>query len=266
MTLDISLTRPLKLHLRSHDIHGRALHIATLRPQTGVRFSTNYYHDTWHILAGSDGVALLGRLLWGLAFQRHPGTAILIDEPHLVSTPFDGDPPDPILLVPDGLTSFDDGTLRALRLRLRRCPGPPTTIRWHTFGMQRALAADRTRRRPDDPVFTRERMSRRAGFVCYTAPPALLCGHAIGVYRMHAWGEGYHPLCENSHRTCWGSDGEVQLIRGFADQVSAARVARREVLEDDARPIATEGDLRAIYSHTERAVRRLRAARARRTP
>ena len=258
----------LKVHLRVLEIHRATLRVVTLRPQTPARFSTNYFHDTWHILAGTDGAALFGRLLWGLAFQRHPGTLLLIDASHLVPTPFEADPPDPILVIPAGLTSVDDDLLRALKLRLRRAPGPPTTIRWHTFGMPAALERDRVWWR--DPLAaqrSRERMARRAGFICFTAPPDILRDHALGVYRMHgyegAWG-GYHPIAEQGARGRWRYDGEFQLIPGFANAVSAARVARREVLDRDTGALATEDDRRAIYRRKDRAAERLAAARRRR--
>jgi hypothetical protein len=261
----MTLSRSLKVHLRRFDLHGRTLRIVTLRPQTAVRFSNNYFHDTWHVLAGDDGVLLLGHLLWGLAFQRQPGTAVLIDHPHLVPTPFEADPPDPLLLVPAGLTSLDDDALRALRLRLRRAPGAPTTIRWHSFGLPRALAAQRVRLRHRDPLWRLERMSRRAGFVCYTAPPEILRERAVSIAGMHLRGPDYQPLAEHDAHWCYGYDGEIQLIPGFADLVSAARVARREVLGGAPARLGDD-DRWAIYDRTERALRRLHAARHRRAP
>jgi len=114
------MTNALKVHLRLFDIHGITLRVVTLRPQTGVRFSTNYFHDTWHILGGPDASALLGRLLWGLAFQRLPGTLVLIDREHLVPTPFEADRPDPILLVPDGLTHIDVDLLACAAVPVHR--------------------------------------------------------------------------------------------------------------------------------------------------
>jgi len=262
----MTLANALKVHLRVFDIHRTTLRVVTLRPQTLVRFSSNYYHDTWHILAGADGAVLLGRLLWGLAFQRHPGTMILIDAPHLVPTPFEADPPDPILLVPAGLTRIDDDVLRALTLRLRRAPGSPTTIRWHTFGMPAGLARDDARSRLSlnrrDRIWTRERMSKRAGFICYTAPPDILRAQAVGIYRMHNFFANYYPLAEHGARESWHYDGEFQLIPHFADDVSAARVARREIIEHEAAPIASDDDRWEIYHRKSRAALRLHAARS----
>lgn len=264
----MSLARGLKMYLRLVEVHGQTLRVVTLRPATAVRFSTNYFHDTWHIVTSHAGALLLGRLLWGLAFQRHPGTVVLIDRAHLAPTPFDGDPPDPILLVPAGLTSFDVDRLRALRQRLRRGVPRPTTIRWHTFGMPAALDEDLRHTalwsHPEHRAARhQERMSRRAGFLCYTAPPAILRAHALAIHRMghpqrH---EGYHPLAEAGPRVAWHHDGEVQVIAGFDQAVSAARVGRRAVL-GAARTITRADQRQAIHEETERARARLQRARA----
>jgi hypothetical protein len=261
----MTLTTALKLHLRVLEIHRRVLRVVTLRPQTATRFSTNYFHDTWHILGGTDGAALLGRLLWGLAFQRQPGTLVLIDDRHLVPTPFEADPADPILLIPDGLTRVVDDDLRALRLRLRRAPGAPTTIRWHTFGMPAALAVDTPWQRCDPlrALRTRERMARRAGYLCYTAPPAILRDHGLGIYRMHAcsqrWGS-YFPLAERAGKR-WHYDGEFQQLPGLAWDISAARVARREVGIGERGLVTDDRERQRIYDRKELAAARLRAAR-----
>jgi hypothetical protein len=272
----MSLAHSLKVHLRVLDLLGTTLRVVALRPQTPTRFSTNYYHDTWHILSDRDGAALFGRLLWGLAFQRLPGTLLLIDRAHLVPTPFDGDPPDPVLVIPEGLTRFDADLLRALALRLRRDPGPPTTIRWHTFGMPAAAierASDRRRhgfyarsRRERRVLEARERMSRTSGFICYTAPPEILRDHGLGIHAMsessHGGYGGYYPLAELDRGHTWGYDGEFQLIPGFADRVSAAITARREIL-GGARPIADQDERDEVYGRQDVALDRLRAARRR---
>ncbi len=262
------LVEGLKVHLRLQEIHGRVFRVVTLRPQTTVRFSTNYFHDTWHILAGTQGAVILARLLWGLSFQRHPGTLVLIDRDHLVPTPFEGDPADPILLVPAGLTSLRPDDARTLAQRLRRDASAPTTIRWHTFALPAALEAPRDyrmwRSAEQRILRTQERMSRRGGFVCLTAPPAILRDHALGIHGMstHRGYSGYHPIAEHdARRSSYHHDGEFQLIPHFDDDVSAAIVARTEVLGGRVRPLVSDDRL-AIYRHKDRALARLRAARA----
>jgi hypothetical protein len=255
------MTDALKVHLRVFEVHRTTLRVVTLRPQTGVRFTSNYFHDTWHIVGGPDAASILGRLLWGLAFQKQPGTLVMIDHAHLVPTPFEADPADPILLVPEQLTRVDVDVLRALKLRLRRSPGPVKTIRWHTFGMAAALADDRPayrRRSGTNLLESRERMSRRAGFVCFTAPAELLRSHALGIANMG--GDGYHPMAvqRGPH---WHYDGEFQVVDDFYRDVSAAKVARREVLGDD-RPIASDDERWAIYRQKDRVLRRDRSNRS----
>jgi hypothetical protein len=256
----MNLTRGLKVHLRVFDLHRTILRVVTLRPQITARFSTNYFHDTWHILAGPHGAMILGRLLYGLAFQRQPGTLVLLDREHLVPTPFEGDPPDPVLLVPAGLTTIDRDTLRALKQRLHRSPGPPTTIRWHTFGMPADLehCYSAGHHRELDVLEHRERMTRRIGFICYTAPPAILRATGLSIYRMHDSGAGYYPIASH-HGQCWDMEGEFQLIPEFDDGVSAALVARREIL-GARRDIADWEERCAIWSRKDRAFHRLRNA------
>jgi len=256
----LDLTRPLKVHLRVFEIHRTTLRVVRLRPQTSARFSTNLFHRTWHILTGPHGAAILGRLLWGLAFQRHKGTVVLIDGDHLVPTPFEADPPDPILLVPDHLSHVDVDLLRALKLRLRRATDCPTTLRWHTFGMQ---GADFPELWHDDNrvIRSRERMTKRAGFICYTAPPVVLRSTALSIYEMrYGSGTDYRYLAEIQGRGWWRTEGEVQVVDSFDENVSAAIVARREVL-GDARSIASEDQRDAIYQRKHASLGRLRAAR-----
>ena len=47
-----------------------------------------------------------GRLLWGLAYTRRPGTLVVLDLPFLDPNPFDAEPADPVVLVPDDLTGL----------------------------------------------------------------------------------------------------------------------------------------------------------------
>ncbi len=261
--------RGLKVHLRVVALGATTYRVVSLRPSTRARFSTNHFHGAWHVITGSGGAAVLGRLLWGLAFQRQPQTLVWLDAPHVTSTPFDGDRAEPIAIIPAGVTGFVPAHLRALRDRL---PGVASTatIRWHTFGLPEALAAERLwspwRHRPR-ATFAREQMSRTLGVVCYTAPPALLRAHGADVYAMRRARRGsYLPLAEHRVPGVWGPEGEVQVIPHFDDDVAAAAVARREVLGsgvDPTRPIDAN-DREAIWGHL--AVVQARRARARSRP
>ncbi len=258
----MNLTRGLKVHLRVFDIHGTTLRVVMLRPQTTARFSTNFYHHTWHILAGPHGAMILGRLMYGLAFQRMPGTVVLIGGEHLVPTPFEADRADPILLVPAGLSAIPLDVLRTLKQRLLRSPGSPTTIRWHTFGMVTDLASDTywndlwRRRGAFLELERRERMTKRAGFICYTAPQAILRSTALSVYGMHDnRGGNYCPIASKSGG-CWSMEGEFQLIPSFDDDVSAAIVARREIL-GERRDLAEDDERYEVWRRKDHAAMRI---------
>ncbi|GII04374.1 hypothetical protein [Planobispora takensis] len=130
----------LKLHRRTLRADGREYHVITLRPGTAAGFSTNHHHGTWHILSDVHGARLLGRLLWGLSFQRRPGTLVLIDRPHLDTNPFDAEPADPILLAPSHLTTLTPQAIRQLRRLLAGPPPSQGTVRWHTWGLDTEAA------------------------------------------------------------------------------------------------------------------------------
>src|SRR5262245_38255324 len=121
----------MKLHRHRLRLRGQQYTVVTLRPGTQARFSTNFYHQTWHILSDWHGARLLGRLLWGLAYQRVPGTLVLIDRPFLDPNPFDAEPADPIALVPALLTSLTDKAARELRQQLPLVASDGT-VRWQT--------------------------------------------------------------------------------------------------------------------------------------
>jgi hypothetical protein len=225
----------LKVHLRVLTVGRYTYRVVTLRSATSARFSSNLFHDTWHILTDREGAFILARLLWGLAFQREPGTVVLLDGIHLVPTPFEADPAVPILVVPDELTRVDVDHLRLLKARLRH-PAPQKTIRLHTFGLPQALTENfRQRvRRHDDTRSQRskEQMQRLGGFVCYTAPQDLLRLQATTIYRMSQCKTvDYHYLAQDEGNGWWRTDGEVQVFPDFRDRVSAATVARHSVLD-----------------------------------
>jgi len=229
----------LKLHRRRLRLDGHDYTVVTLRPGTDVRFSTNLYHETWHVLSDWRGARLLGRLLWGLSYQRVPGTLVLIDRPFLDPNPFDAEPADPIAIVPALLTPL--GTRAAGELR-RRQPlrGPADgTVRWHTPGYDVAVAARHARLdRPAShgrepyvpPSGFQERVARIGGLVTLAAVPSALREYATYIGTLGDWsanGVSYADVdCPH---------GEVQVFRDYRRRVSAARVARREILAEHPR-------------------------------
>jgi hypothetical protein len=260
----------LKLHLRVIDVGDYVYRVISLRPSFGVRYSTNFFHETWHIVTDEAGAKTLGRLFWGLSFQKAEGTLVLIDRPHLVTTPFDGDPGDLIAIAPRS-TSTDTKRLYRLREALRRHPCSDGTVRFQTFGLPAFLERTWQERRRDydilDPLFDLERMDRRAGMVCYTAPPEILRVHGSGIYatRPDEYGR-YHYLDERRDGRHY-PNGEVQVFTNFMDRVSAAAVVRRETLGDVKAKITDQEKLwevqGRVYSAQHRRVKtRVRRARA----
>jgi hypothetical protein len=271
------------MHLRLCELPGHTYRVLSLRPSCGVRFSNNFFHDTWHLLSDLNGSALLARLLWGLSYQRHAGTVIALHGAHLVETPFEADPALPCLLTvanAPASASFDEAHLDGLRRWLRKPGAPVTTVKLQTFGMAAALArwAERsTRYETNDaewePLWARERMSKRAGLLCYTAPPEILRAQALTVHGMarHTYrGSNYHYLAEGRAgrraSTYRAPSGEVQIFSDFTERLSIARVARAQLVPDPAaarRPLDDEAR-RATWAGAERALERRVAERKRR--
>jgi hypothetical protein len=237
----------LKLHMRELRLGSRVYRVVTLRPATAANFSTNFYHGTWHILSDIAGARLLARLLWGLSYQRVRGTLVLIHGEHLKPSPFDADPSNEIVLTVDGLTPHDPDDMRALRARLPRLGPLDRTVRWQTFGLDRLLGDEEERSgfwklargpgsRGERPL-ERERVSRCAGFVCYTAPRDVLRETALRLMEMRVEPHTGAPMdyLFLADQMAYGSEGEVQVFADYRLRLRQAALARREVL--------AEGDL-----------------------
>lgn len=245
----------LKVHLRLVELAGKTYRIVSLRPSTRVAFSTNYYHNTWHLVSNEVGSQLLARLLWGLAFQRQPGTMFLIHGRHLLPTPFEAERSDPFLLIPSQLTGVDPEAFRLLKSRLPHLGQSCTTIRWLTFGLDLALQAHEQdtqhleweRLRPNDQqqLWRQERMGRCGGFIFYAAPPPVLRMQALILHGLLVKlgncqiETNYHFLAEVSSRNSW-ADGEVQIFADYKERVSAAVQARQEIVPQPKQPVLSE--------------------------
>jgi hypothetical protein len=115
--------------------------------------------------------------------------------------------------------------------------------------------------RHPDADLARERISQRAGFLCYTAPPAILRDQARDIFWTPAGRYGsYQPLAVRRHGD-WHFDGELQVLPDFDDAVAAAQVARRELIGD--RTIGADAERQAIFvQRTAVETRRRRAYEA----
>lgn len=223
----------LKLHRRVLVLDGRVYTVVTLRPGTDFRFSTNRFHETWHVLSDWRGARVLARLLWGLSYQRRPGTLVVLDPAHLDTNPFDAAPADPIVLVPSDRTVFTRKAAAELRRKLPLRGRPAGTVRWQTFGLPAALDELREWR---ERMFagTREhfpsprghgRVDRFGRLLVIAGSAQWLRSWAVSV----AWlGEDVHDGSDHVFLDEAG-EGEVQIFRQYRRMVGAARRARAEV-------------------------------------
>ncbi|MEV4154359.1 TfoX/Sxy family DNA transformation protein [Nocardia salmonicida] len=241
----------LKLHRHAVRSVDGVRTVIALRPGTHARFSTNRFHETWHVLSDDHGARLLSRLLWGLSYQARPGTVLVIDREFLTPTPFDADPADPIVLVPEWCTRLDEDRAAQLKaqLPLRNSAG---TVRWQTFGLDRTLeprafdawCAERRYRRDASHI------SRRRGLLVLTARTPEDCRQwALDAARLDTtrFGTDHVYLDEWDH----GHDGEIQIFRRFRPMVGIAEQARAQVLSRADAPSAPSSLREAVWDEAE---------------
>jgi hypothetical protein len=202
----------LKLHRRVVNLDGKHYTVIGLRPGTQVRFANNKQR----ILTDLHGARVLARLLWGLSFEKHANTLIVVDQSFLDTDPDGGQPSAPIVLVPEPLTHLRTDALRHLQRHLPFRTPPTGTVRWNTRGLSNGVR---------EPIDANDRMIRREGhLLVLTGTPLLLKQWAL---RANQLGYGYRgtdsaglsdPDCQ--------ADGSIVTYHDYHHQVSAARIAR----------------------------------------
>ncbi len=232
----------MKAHLRVMVLDGKPWHVLTLRPGSEASFSTNFFHDTWHIVSDADGAKLLARVFWAMSYQREPNTIFVIHGDNVAPTPFDADPSLPVVVCPASITAPDEQAFRELKTLLKRLPPPTATVRLQTWGLDAAIAdtnahesdcfgvaPDKLHPHRGGDLWQKEQMTLRGGFICYCASASVLRKQAWMIHGMEGgeWRD-YRYLAE--HRTHPG-DGEVQIFRNYGEKLSVAIEARREVLQ-----------------------------------
>ncbi|GAA3202848.1 hypothetical protein [Actinocorallia longicatena] len=238
----------MKLHRRSLRLDGRPYTVVTPRPGTTARFSTNFFHETWHVLSDDRGARLFGRLLWGLAYQARPGTVVAIGPAFLDPTPFDADPADPIVLLPAWHTGLTPRAIKDLRTGLRR-GGSDGTVRWRTPGLDAALADVRGWYRRTVPAHHHRDSGdvTRAGGAIVLRPGSALEARTWAVSAADLdsarYGTDHAYLGEHGR---WPT-GEVQIFRNYREKIGTARRARAEVLRRPGTPAGPDALRRAVW-------------------
>jgi hypothetical protein len=239
----MEISNRMKMHLRIVRLSKTTLNVVTLRPHTEVAYSTNYFHDTWHILSDRHGAQLLARLMWGLSFQRNLATVVMIQGENIRATPFGAERSDPILLRLENGPKLDTAQLRSLHRIQKRLTPSQRTIRGQTFGLDQAIERLQEKRRLGDyslapteqwmyydsskSLWNAEQMRRRGGFVCYSAPAIIMrkTAERIAMLDPTTYGMDYEYIADR--------DGEVQIFNDYTERCSASKEARREVLSQN---------------------------------
>jgi len=267
----------MKLHLRVLKLRGVSYRLVTLRPHSEVAYSTNFFHDTWHILSDQYGAKLLARLMWGLSFQKASGSSILIHGEHLKPTPFGAEPSDPILLANAGQTRIDAKSLKVLHRHLKNLGPPQRTVRWHTFSLDANLKRE-LQRGPYNPavehaeddwihyeqnkrLWDAEKMLRCGGFVCYSAPPEVMRRRALTIAQLDpsSYGMDYCYIADRNNQD-WPA-GEVQIFSDYHERRLAASEARTQVLKEGHRFSDPESRYVVVAERRDTILTRRRSAR-----
>jgi hypothetical protein len=229
----------LKVHRRSARLAGLDHTILSPRPSETVRFATNLFHDTWHVISDREGAHLLARLSWAMAFQKRERTVLVIDANLLVPNPFDGDPSSPIVIVNNDLGPFGREAVSDLRAKLPWQSPSLGTVVLQTRGLDLALADTKGfNDRDDQAVWRDEHQKRRwidgsGGLWIFAAPSPVLRRWGVDLAGLGEWspdGEDWSYL-DYPDKT-----GEVQVFNEFETKVSS-------VLETRARMFPGKADI-----------------------
>jgi hypothetical protein len=244
-------TERLKVHRRSLRLDGLEYTILSPRPSVDVRFATNRFHDTWHVISDIAGARLLARLCWAMAFQQRERTIVLIETPLLVPNPFDADPSTPIIISNNDLGPLGRDAVSALRAQLPLVMPSMGTIVLQTRGLDAAIDDPDAFRRRDDQASWRDRHQKRrwidgsGGLLVMAAPPPVLREWGVALSTL---GQAMYDGMDWSYLDDPGSSGEVQVIDGFATQVEAALTVRNRLFPDKGETPLTQEERAQVWA------------------
>jgi hypothetical protein len=242
----------LKLHRRNLSLDGFNYVVLSPRPSTTCRFATNFYHATWHVLTDVEGAQFLGRLCWGLAYQRRERTIVVIGSPWLVPNPFDADPSSPIVIVNNELGSLSRRAIADLRSRLPFDGRPAGTVTLQTPGLDAALGDEAgyvARERGADwrwnPHQQRRWIDGVRGLIVLAAPSPVLREWGFEASRLgRRWYRGSDAI-ELDHPT---DEGEIQVLKDFSGELARAQAARESLFPGRAAERLTEEERALVWS------------------
>lgn len=241
----------LKLHRFDATLDHKPYTVMTPRPSTKCRFANNLFHGTRHILTDAAGAKLLSKIFWWLSYQRAPNSIVAITDGHLAPSPFDGDPPSPIVIFNADRTHVSRTATDNLRDTLRRPVRSEGTVRVSTP----SLHAQVDRRNENDmKEYWHTRSSdfhltdRTNGLIRICARPDLLRWWSIWLNDL-----GSHYYRGADHRYLSGKadcfpDGEVQVFRHFEAMVRDAVSLRERLLPGTSHRELLEHERQAVLA------------------
>jgi hypothetical protein len=257
MAMEASPAPRLKVHRRSVRLDRLDYTILSPRPNEKVRFATNSFHETWHVITSERGAALLARLCWAMAFQRRERTVTLIDAPLIVPSPFDADLSSPIVIVNNDLGSFSRAAARDLRGQLPLSTAPDGTVVLQTRGLDHALKdITEFRDRSQGAQSQNQNQKRRwidgsNGLVVVAAPPPVLRTWAVDLSDVATWSHGGSSW---EYLDSPAKVGEVQVLDNFDSMLATAQAARTRAFPDAVNRRLTEDERSKIWTALQQGI------------
>lgn len=231
-----ALTSRLRLHRREWRHAGRTYQVLSLRPGNPARYAVRDEHHFTVVSSDLAGARLLGRLLWGLSYQRRPDTLLVLEPGRMVPDHEEGRPSPPVVLSVATRTVLTPAAARRVRAAHLWRSRPAGTVTWNTAGYPKAMADlqrwhdDRRAGvpRPDEyvPTYPTPRLYVDDSVMALSAVPGVLRRWATTVGHSGGWWYGDESCTEPD----WTIGFDVHAVRHFHRRVSVARRARAEVL------------------------------------
>ncbi|SBT40124.1 hypothetical protein [Micromonospora auratinigra] len=246
---EAALTSRLRLHRREWRHAGRDYQVISLRPGDPARYAVRRERHFTVVSSDLTGARLLGRLLWGLAYQPRPDTLLVLEPARMVPDHEDGTPSPPVVFTVAPRTVLSPAVARGLRSGALWRIRPAGTVTWNTAGYPAALAArfGGVGAEPYQPDPPGAQLHATDAVLTVAAVPALLRRWAVLVGQA-----GCHWYSDEScTEPDWVAGFDVHAVRHFHRLVSVARRARAEVLAEPDRPTEPALVAARVRAHIE---------------